>query len=85
MSEKQYTVDAMGQVQEDRRTHHRAREAFPEAFAMLAPMLAASPEVSGYALARALQDRFGELESLEVDIMVIAIRRLHQSGQTPTD
>ena len=83
MTESQHYIDAAGQPQEDRRSHHRAREIFAEACALLVPMLASGPAVSGFALGRAVHDRFGDLDAMEVDTLVNAIRRLHRAGQLP--
>jgi hypothetical protein len=77
--------DSEGDGRENRRIHHRVREVFPEACALLVPMLEGKGTVSSFALGRAAHDRFGDLGPIEVDILVKAIRRFHLANQPSLD
>jgi hypothetical protein len=81
MNNRSYFLDSHGQAQPERRVHERIREVFPAACELLAPLLEQGSAVSSFALARAVRDRFSDLDPLEADMLVAAIRRLQREGQ----
>lgn len=66
-----------GPAHPERRVHTRVRAVFAEACALLAPMLMGG-EVSGYALAHIVRDRYPELSEEEVHVLITAAARLRQ-------
>lgn len=80
MDKQAHYLDKDGQARPERRVHDRLREVFPAARELVGPMLAPGKPVSQFALGRAIHDRFGELDPLEVDMLVSAILRLHREG-----
>ncbi len=61
----------------DRRKHLRVREAFPEVCRLLAPLMGEIRQgrVSDFALSHIVHDHMPEMPGIDLDILVIAIRR----------
>lgn len=68
----------------DRRLHAQVREVFDDACALLAPMKLAIKQgyISEFALTHIVHDRFPDLTSEEVEILILAVRR-YDTPQTP--
>jgi hypothetical protein len=68
----------------DRRKHLAVREIFPEACALLAPVLAGAEGglgVTCFSLMHILQDRYPALSSTEAHVLATTIERLHREGR----
>lgn len=65
----------------ERREHHRVREIFVQACALISPVIAANDNirtVSNFAMAHMLSEHFPELTSAEVHIVIGTAERLHR-------
>lgn len=60
----------------ERRMHGKIREAFPDACALVAPMMPAVKQgyISDFALTHIVHDRFPDLSSEEVEILILAVK-----------
>lgn len=68
------TVSKGAAGQTERRVHHKVREVFAEACALIAPALAhGAPEASA---ANILRQRYPELSALEIHVLLTAAARV---------
>lgn len=68
------TRGAAGQT--ERRVHHKVREVFTEACALIAPSLGKG-EMPDATVANILRQRYPELSALEIHVLVTAAARVH--------
>lgn len=68
----------------DRRVHDRVREIFAEACDLMAPMMAAVRQgyVSDFALTHIVHDHFPALSALEIEVLVMAVKRYDTRAKT---
>ncbi len=67
------TTSPGGGVQPERRVHHKVREVFTEACAMIAPAMAQA----GFSeAAELLRQRYPELTALEIHVLITAAARV---------
>ena len=61
----------------DRRKHIRVREAFPEVCRLLAPLMGGirQGQISDFALSHIVHDQFPGMSGIDLEILIIAIRR----------
>lgn len=74
MSATSTSPGAAGQT--ERRVHHKVREVFTEACALIAPSLGKG-EMPDAAAASILRQRYPELSALEIHVLVTAAVRAH--------
>jgi hypothetical protein len=74
MSANPHSPAATGQT--ERRVHHKVREVFTEACALIAPSLGKdeTPEATAAGI---LRQRYPELSALEIHVLVTAAARAH--------
>lgn len=68
----------------DRRKHQNVREIFPEACALLGPVLDGADKsygVSNFSVMHILQDRYPTLSSTEAHVLATTIMRMHHEGR----
>ena len=73
---------------QDRRNHHRVREIFIEACALIAPFFARENRWGNSTLDhlayRVVRDHYPELSVEEVHVLVVASRRVHEESRNPS-
>lgn len=70
--------------QNDRRKHLMAREVFPEACALFAPLLLESGDglsMTRFSMIHVLREHFSRLPPQEASILAAAIEHLHRDGR----
>ncbi len=77
-------ADVLPAAQSERRTNAQLRKIFPDVVSCIAPFYGPEAVAMGgsldYWAARAIQDRFPELDALEVRTLLNAAARVHLSG-----
>lgn len=69
------------QTTPERREHHRVREVFVQACALISPVIAANDTiktVSNFAMAHMLSEHFPELSATEIHIVIVTAEKLHR-------
>lgn len=68
----------------DRRQHHRVREIFDQAYALITPFFARENSWANSTLDhlayRVVRDHYPELSATEVHVLVVAARRVHDAA-----